>query len=146
MNPSIDDVVAYGFKDEIETTERPLWLGTPNLKYAYILAMPLMMVLLETLVAVVAIYDHITYDGSPLAQREVMIFDTILFSLFIFNMFYILILTQFTYLITEKNLYIFIKDNWFANLSFSVRRACRICKSRFLKFDLSLFGTLSVYN
>jgi hypothetical protein len=125
MNPTSEELEKYGLIHAVESDERPLWLGTPNMKYAFLLASPTTVLFLIILVAYWRVKVGLDYSSDRNA-RAAIVFDCIFAFTLILDLFIILLLKPFFYLITDKNINILVKDGLYANLLYYTRKSRNI--------------------
>lgn len=137
MDPTADDLAKYELSHEIAPDERPLWLGAPDMKYAFSLASPTILLFIAIIAAFWRIKLGFDSGGSARDARAMIVFDCTVAFFLIADLVIVLSLKQVLYLITDRCINIFIKDIWYVNLNYNTRKACQNHRGRVLKYDLS---------
>jgi len=140
MNPTLEELEKYQLIHEVDSDERLLWLGAPNMKYAFFLVSPATLLFSLILIAYWNVKFGLVYSSSDQNARAAIAFGCLFAFTFIFDLIVILSLKPFFYLITDKNLCILVKDGWYVNLLYYTRKA----RSGVLRYSLVYIGDFAV--
>ena len=144
MNPTTEDLAKYELSHEIGPGETALWLGTPNMRHAFFLASPatFLFVIIGTAFWIIKLCTE--YSNSAQDVRAMFVFVCIFLAALIIDALVILALKRVYYLLSDRNLYIYIQNNWYSNLSYYTRQACSNHHGQVLTYKLSKIIDLEV--
>ncbi len=155
LRPSAYDLQNYGMLQHVDSDEKPLWLGFPNMRYAFIFAAP---VLILCLIVWSAYYRTTLGFGcdtfsvrvgfecgqSATEARGKIFFDLFTASVFLFEVLVVAALKYVSYLITDKHIHIFIENHWCVNIANKTRLAISKNGGRHFCYDLARLRRLEV--
>lgn len=132
MNPTEDDLIRYGMNQEIESGEKPLWLGVPDMRYVFVLAAPTTLLFMAAIAGYFRIMLGFGYNLPARPDIAMIVFDCAGAFALIITVLSILPLRHFIYLVSDRNIYVSMKNVNLGKLLYLIRKHGRI-----IKYDLS---------
>lgn len=148
IDPTSDDLARYELSCEIGSGEKPLWLGSPDMRYVFTLASStyLLVIMFVAACFIIKLGIQLELDGDAYALRGVVVFSCIFAFIMIFDIAFILTLRRVIYLMSDKYIYIFIRDVRYTILYRLIGEACVDGRNRVLKYKLSQLSYYRAYS
>jgi hypothetical protein len=155
FRPSVHDLQKYGMLKYVDSSEKPLWLGSPNMMYSAIFAAP---ALITALIICCVYYRMVLGFGcgnsavrvgfecgqSVTDARGKIAFDLIIVTACAFVASIVMALRYVSYLVTDRYIHIFIEKNWCVEIAYRTRMAVSKNGSRHFRYELARLRRLEV--
>lgn len=149
-NPTAEDLANCEISREIGSDEKVLWLGSPDMRYAFTLASPTSLLIMLVIVSYWIIKMMVGFDGSGYMVRALVVFSlTFAFALAL-DLMLVASLRYVSYLISDKTIYFFLRDFWFMGVApiNQFRKGGEPCfdgRGRVIKYELPDVARLEAY-